>query len=59
MDANGRMMADAPLRILFFASLRDAVGIAELTLSDNPTTDEVNKRAHDAIKKILDQYPPQ
>lgn len=34
-------------------------GIADLTLSENPTTDEVNKRAHDAIKKILDQYPPQ
>jgi molybdopterin synthase sulfur carrier subunit len=30
------MMADAPLRILFFASLRDAVGIAELTLAAPP-----------------------
>ena len=33
MDANEPMMADAPLRILFFASLRDAVGTAELTLA--------------------------
>ncbi len=26
-------MADAPLKVLFFASLRDDVGVAELTLS--------------------------
>jgi len=33
-------------------------GIAELTLSENPTTEEIDKRAHDAIRMILDQYPP-
>jgi len=33
-------------------------GIAELTLSENPTTDEVDKRVRSAVRKVLDQYPP-
>jgi hypothetical protein len=33
-------------------------GIAELTLSDNPSQKEVDKRTRDAIRKLLNQYPP-
>lgn len=33
-------------------------GIAELTLSENPTQKEVDKRVRDAVRKTLDQYPP-
>jgi len=33
-------------------------GIAELTLSEHPTSEEIDKRARDAIKKVLGQYPP-
>ena len=33
-------------------------GMAELTLSENPTPDEINKRVHEAIKLIIQEYPP-
>jgi hypothetical protein len=33
-------------------------GTAEGTLSEHPTPEEIEKRTNDAIKKIMDGYPP-